>query len=139
MLIGAPRERREGKLRTPCTPTTAKKLVALGLDVVVETGTGDAAGFPDAEYAAAGYVAVIRASFPSSKIFPMIMTPAGTIAPARVFVIGAGVAGLQAIATTRTRAKSCAIIAALDATFGLVAVGAAVTQCFARRGATKNG
>ena len=49
----------------------------------------------------AGYVTVIQASFHSPKILPMMMTPAGTIAPARVFVIGAGVAGLQAIATAK--------------------------------------
>ncbi|MDP6376060.1 MAG: Re/Si-specific NAD(P)(+) transhydrogenase subunit alpha [Pseudomonadales bacterium] len=49
----------------------------------------------------AGYVTVIQAAFHCPKIFPMMMTPAGTIAPARVFVIGAGVAGLQAIATAK--------------------------------------
>ncbi|MDD5724375.1 MAG: NAD(P) transhydrogenase subunit alpha [Syntrophales bacterium] len=48
-----------------------------------------------------GYVAVILAAERLHKIFPMMMTPAGTIAPVRVFVIGAGVAGLQAIATAR--------------------------------------
>ena len=49
----------------------------------------------------AGYVAVILGAEHSGKIFPMMMTAAGTISPARVFVIGAGVAGLQAIATAR--------------------------------------
>lgn len=49
----------------------------------------------------AGYVAVILAAERLSKVFPMMMTPAGTITPARVLVIGAGVAGLQAIATAR--------------------------------------
>ena len=49
----------------------------------------------------AGYVTVIQAASHSPKILPMMMTPAGTIAPARVFVIGAGVAGLQAIATAK--------------------------------------
>ena len=49
----------------------------------------------------AGYVAVILAAERLQKIFPMMMTPSGTIAPAKVFVIGAGVAGLQAIATAR--------------------------------------
>ena len=49
----------------------------------------------------AGYVAVIIAAERLSKIFPMMMTPAGTIAPARVFVIGVGIAGLQAIATAK--------------------------------------
>ncbi len=49
----------------------------------------------------AGYVSVILAAERSDKILPMMMTPAGTIAPARVFVIGVGVAGLQAIATAK--------------------------------------
>jgi NAD(P) transhydrogenase subunit alpha len=49
----------------------------------------------------AGYVAVIVAAERLHKIFPMMMTPAGTIAPSRVFIIGAGVAGLQAIATAK--------------------------------------
>ncbi|GMU92191.1 MAG: NAD(P) transhydrogenase subunit alpha [Candidatus Hydrogenedentota bacterium] len=49
----------------------------------------------------AGYVAVIIASERLDKILPMMMTPAGTISPSRVFVIGAGVAGLQAIATAK--------------------------------------
>lgn len=49
----------------------------------------------------AGYVAVILAANKLTKVFPMMMTPAGTLAPARVFVIGVGVAGLQAIATAR--------------------------------------
>ncbi len=49
----------------------------------------------------AGYVTIIQACYHLPKILPMMMTPAGTIAPARVFVIGAGVAGLQAIATAK--------------------------------------
>lgn len=48
-----------------------------------------------------GYVAVILAAERMNKIFPMMMTPAGTISAVRVFIIGAGVAGLQAIATAR--------------------------------------
>ena len=49
----------------------------------------------------AGYAAVIIAAERLDKILPMMMTPAGTIAPARAFVIGVGVAGLQAIATAK--------------------------------------
>ncbi len=49
----------------------------------------------------AGYVSVVLAAERQTKIFPMMMTPAGTIPPARVFIIGAGVAGLQAIATAK--------------------------------------
>ena len=48
-----------------------------------------------------GYVAVIEAAHFINMVFPMMMTPAGTISPVRVFIIGAGVAGLQAIATAK--------------------------------------
>ena len=49
----------------------------------------------------AGYVAVMLAAARLPRIFPMLMTPAGTLKPAKVFIIGAGVAGLQAIATAK--------------------------------------
>jgi NAD(P) transhydrogenase subunit alpha len=49
----------------------------------------------------AGYVMVLLAANRLDRILPMMMTPAGTLSPARVFVIGAGVAGLQAIATAK--------------------------------------
>ncbi|NGX42454.1 MAG: NAD(P) transhydrogenase subunit alpha part 1 [Chlamydiae bacterium] len=49
----------------------------------------------------AGYQAVILAAERLDKILPMMMTPSGTIPPARIFIIGAGVAGLQAIATAK--------------------------------------
>ena len=187
MRIGAPKETWPGELRAALTPAGAKKLKGLGFEVAVEAGIGTAAGYLDADYAAAGaevqadaasllkasdillrvrkpsaeevpllrsgavhisfldpfkerelvaalaaqgvttvsmemiprttkaqkmdalssqaslsgYVTVILAASHSRKIFPMMMTPAGTIAPSRVFVIGAGVAGLQAIATAK--------------------------------------
>jgi NAD(P) transhydrogenase subunit alpha len=59
----------------------------------------------------AGYMAVILAAERVGKIFPMMSTPAGTIAPARVLVIGAGVAGLQAIATAK---RLGAVVEAFD-------------------------
>ncbi|MEM9016633.1 MAG: NAD(P) transhydrogenase subunit alpha [Verrucomicrobiota bacterium] len=49
----------------------------------------------------AGYVAVVTAASRLNSIFPMMMTPAGTISPTKVFVLGIGVAGLQAIATAK--------------------------------------
>jgi len=48
-----------------------------------------------------GYSAVIEAAKRLGKVFPMMMTPAGTISPAKVFIVGVGVAGLQAIATAK--------------------------------------
>lgn len=59
----------------------------------------------------AGYKAVVMAADTLPKIFPMFMTAAGTVAPARVFVVGAGVAGLQAIATAK---RLGAIVSAYD-------------------------
>ncbi len=187
MQIGVPKESADGELRCAVIPQNAKRLCALGAQLVVESGLGEAAGFADQEYAdagatvvkdrnkllsesdvilrlrkpeasevkklkkgcihvsyldpynerklveslckaginaismemiprttraqkmdalssqanLAGYVMVILAAKQLNKILPMMMTPAGTIAPARVFVIGAGVAGLQAIATAK--------------------------------------
>ena len=59
----------------------------------------------------AGYRAVIEAAATFERGFPMMMTAAGTVPPARVFVIGAGVAGLQAIATAR---RLGAVVSATD-------------------------
>jgi NAD(P) transhydrogenase subunit alpha len=59
----------------------------------------------------AGYKAVMLAAASAPRLFPMLMTAAGTIQPAKVFVIGAGVAGLQAIATAR---RLGAVISAYD-------------------------
>jgi H+-translocating NAD(P) transhydrogenase subunit alpha len=59
----------------------------------------------------AGYRAVILAAMTLPKMFPMMMTAAGTIAPAKVFVLGAGVAGLQAIATSK---RLGAVVSAYD-------------------------
>ena len=59
----------------------------------------------------AGYRAVIEAAYAYGKGFPMMMTAAGTVAPAKVFVMGVGVAGLQAIATAR---RLGAVVTATD-------------------------
>jgi len=59
----------------------------------------------------AGYKAVLMAADVLNRMFPMLMTAAGTIAPARVLVVGAGVAGLQAIATAR---RLGAVVSAYD-------------------------
>jgi H+-translocating NAD(P) transhydrogenase subunit alpha len=59
----------------------------------------------------AGYKAVVRAAEILEKVFPMMMTAAGTIRPTKVFIIGAGVAGLQAIATAK---RLGAIVSAFD-------------------------
>ena len=187
MRIFVPKETAPGEERAPVTPETAKKLVALGAEVAVETGIGASIHRSDTEYKStgasvlddrmaglreadivlrlrkppieeaaalregcihisfldpfnerdlieqfaaakvsaismemiprtsiaqkmdalssqanlAGYLAVVLAAEELDRIFPMMTTPAGTIQPARVFVIGVGVAGLQAIATAK--------------------------------------
>jgi len=202
MKVGISKERRHGEARVAGSPDMVKKLVAMGVELLVETGAGDGAMItddafveagasiaPDAasvyggsdvvvrvrrplteaeggdEIAAmksgasligmlspgddraqldhyaqqginafsmelmprisraqamdalssqsnlAGYKAVIDAAAHYTRIFPMMMTAAGTIAPARVLVLGAGVAGLQAIATAR---RLGAIVSAFD-------------------------
>ncbi|MDB5065518.1 MAG: hypothetical protein JWM18_1952 [Chloroflexi bacterium] len=184
--VGVPRETGAGERRVATVPAVVPLLTKLGLEVVVETGAGEAAGFLDEAYSAkgariadraevlrsavvaavdaaalaeetpgppqgtvligfcnplsgsaavrtlaerglitlsmelmpritraqsmdalssqanlAGYKAVLVAAGMLPKIFPMLTTAAGTLAPARVLVVGAGVAGLQAIATAR--------------------------------------
>ncbi len=203
MRIGVTKERRPHEGRVAATPDSVKKLIALGAEIAIEAGAGEAAAIPDSAYAAAGakiasdarsalaeadivlkvqrpltagegeidelaamkrgallvamlnphgaraslelyaragidsmamelmpritraqsmdvlssqanlagYKAVIDAAAEFGRAFPMMMTAAGTIAPARVFVMGAGVAGLQAIATAR---RLGAIVSASD-------------------------
>ncbi|HEX2886606.1 Re/Si-specific NAD(P)(+) transhydrogenase subunit alpha [Vineibacter terrae] len=203
MKIAIPKERRPNETRVAATPETVKKLKALGFDTIVEAGAGEAAAYPDADYAAAGatiaadaaatyaeadivfkvqrpmlagegelsevellrpgttllaplgalvnrplvealaaakvdafaleltpritraqsmdvlssqanlagYKAVIDAAGAFARVFPMMMTPAGTIPPTKVFIMGVGVAGLQAIATAR---RLGAVVSATD-------------------------
>jgi len=184
MIAGVPKEVVGGERRVALVPDLAPALAKAGLDVLVEPGAGEAAGFPDSAYAAkgarlepgvlgqadillkvqpplldeiarikegatligllqpyaraselqalaarrvtafsmelmprvtraqpmdalsamstiAGYKAVLIAANHLPRLFPLMMTAAGTITPARVFIIGAGVAGLQAIGTAR--------------------------------------
>jgi NAD(P) transhydrogenase subunit alpha len=193
MIVGVPRESFPGELRVALTPAVIPSLAKAGIEVVLETGAGVGAGYPDADYVPkgakilpqraevfraadiivqvlcygsndksgkgdlpllrrdqiligflrplgsletveeiaatgvtsfsvelmprttraqsmdalssmgtiCGYKAVLIAADTLPRIFPMLTTAAGTITPARVFVIGAGVAGLQAIATAR--------------------------------------
>jgi NAD(P) transhydrogenase subunit alpha len=191
------KERMAGETRVAGTPETVKKMIALGHELVVETGAGDASSFPNGQYEAAGatiapdaraavldadlvlkvrrigsdnaammrpgsglvalmephtardavrdyadrqidalamefipritraqsmdalssqsnlagYRAVIEAAELYGRAFPMMMTAAGTVAAARVFIMGAGVAGLQAIATAR---RLGAVVSATD-------------------------
>lgn len=79
----------------------ARKVSGISLEMIPRTTIAQKMDVLSSQANLAGYVAVVLAAQRQQKIFPMMMTPAGTIAPARVFVIGAGVAGLQAIATAK--------------------------------------
>jgi NAD(P) transhydrogenase subunit alpha len=195
--VAVTQERHAGETRVAATPDTVKKLIAAGCEVVVESGAGLKAAYPDAEYEAAGasiaktcaaalkgadilfkvrapdateikalkagaivaaaldpyqdkatlkalaeakasafamefipritraqvmdmlssqanlagYRSVIEAAEAYGRAFPMMMTAAGTVAAAKVFVMGVGVAGLQAIATAR---RLGAVVTATD-------------------------
>ena len=76
-------------------------LIAVSLEMLPRTTRAQKMDVLSSQANLAGYAAVITAAERLDKAFPMMMTPAGTISPARVFVIGAGVAGLQAIATAK--------------------------------------
>jgi len=75
------------------------KLVSL--EMMPRTTLAQKMDIQSSQASLAGYYAVVLAAARLPKIFPMMMTPSGTISPARVFIIGVGVAGLQAIATAK--------------------------------------
>ena len=89
----------------------ASHISAVSLELIPRTTLAQKMDVLSSQANLAGYVAVILAASRSPKIFPMMSTPAGTIAPARVLIIGAGVAGLQAIATAR---RLGAVVEAFD-------------------------
>ena len=74
---------------------------AISMEMIPRTTKAQKMDALSSQASLAGYVAVIEAARQIRMAFPMMMTPAGTISPVRVFVIGAGVAGLQAIATAK--------------------------------------
>jgi NAD(P) transhydrogenase subunit alpha len=79
----------------------AHKLSAFSLELLPRTTRAQAMDVLSSQAAVAGYRAMLIAAEASPKFFPMLTTAAGTIRPSKVLVIGAGVAGLQAIATAR--------------------------------------
>ncbi len=76
-------------------------ITAISMEMIPRTTRSQKMDALSSQANLAGYVAVIEAAAALPRIFPMMMTPAGTLKPANVFVIGAGVAGLQAIATAK--------------------------------------
>jgi len=78
-----------------------QKVSAISLEMIPRTTLAQKMDAISSQANLAGYVAVVIAANRMNTIFPMMMTPAGTISPAKVFVLGIGVAGLQAIATAK--------------------------------------
>ncbi|MDP7313489.1 MAG: Re/Si-specific NAD(P)(+) transhydrogenase subunit alpha [Pseudomonadales bacterium] len=74
---------------------------AISMEMIPRTTRAQKMDALSSQASLAGYVMVLLAASKLDRILPMMMTPAGTLSPARVFVIGAGVAGLQAIATAK--------------------------------------
>lgn len=86
---------------SPVGALAQKKINAIGMEMVPRITRAQRMDALTSQANLAGYVAVLIAANHTTKAFPMMMTAAGTIQPCRVLVIGAGVAGLQAIATAR--------------------------------------
>jgi len=89
----------------------AQQVTAFSLELVPRISRAQSMDALSSQASAAGYKAVLMAAGHLGKFFPMMMTAAGTVAPARVLVMGAGVAGLQAIATAR---RLGAVVSAYD-------------------------
>jgi NAD(P) transhydrogenase subunit alpha len=89
----------------------ARKLMTIALDMIPRTTLAQAMDVLSSQANLAGYWAVVAAATRLPKIFPMLMTAAGTITPSRVLIMGVGVAGLQAIGTAK---RLGAIVEATD-------------------------
>ncbi len=89
----------------------AHGITAFSLELLPRISRAQSMDALSSQASAAGYKAVLMAADRIGKLFPMMMTAAGTVAPTRVLVMGAGVAGLQAIATAR---RLGAVVSAYD-------------------------
>lgn len=89
----------------------AKKITSFSLELLPRTTRAQSMDVLSSQANLAGYRAILEATNAYGRSFPMMMTAAGTIAPARLMVMGAGVAGLQAIATAR---RLGAVVSATD-------------------------
>lgn len=78
-----------------------RRITAFSMEMIPRTTRAQSMDALSSQASLAGYKAVLIAAAALPKYFPMLTTAAGTIAPAKVFIMGAGVAGLQAIATAR--------------------------------------
>ena len=89
----------------------AKGVTSFALELIPRITRAQSMDILSSQANLAGYKAVLVAANEFGRIFPQMMTPAGTLAPARAFIMGVGVAGLQAIATAR---RLGAIVTATD-------------------------
>ncbi len=78
-----------------------QEITAISMEMIPRTTRSQKMDAQSSQANLAGYAVVLLAAAKLPRIFPMMMTPAGTLKPANVFVIGVGVAGLQAIATAK--------------------------------------
>lgn len=132
-----------GLLQPAGDPSVFAQLAAAGItacsmELVPRTTRAQMMDALSSQSTVAGYKAVLLAANALQKFFPMLMTAAGTVRPAKVLVIGAGVAGLQAIATARrigavveafdTRPVVKEQVKSLGATFIELSLGADDTQ-----------
>ncbi|MEO6168331.1 MAG: Re/Si-specific NAD(P)(+) transhydrogenase subunit alpha [Chitinophagales bacterium] len=88
-----------------------KNITSFSMDMVPRTSRAQTMDILSSQATVAGYKAVLTAATHLPKFFPMFMTAAGSITPAKVLILGAGVAGLQAIATSR---RLGAVVEAFD-------------------------
>jgi len=118
-----------------------RKVSGISLEMIPRTTIAQKMDVLSSQANLGGYVAVVLAAERQERILPMMMTPCGTIAPARVFVIGAGVAGLQAIATAkRLGARVDAFDVRAEAREQIMSLGAkAVDLDLGQTGQTKDG
>lgn len=86
-------------------------VIAFAMELLPRTTRAQAMDVLSSQANLAGYKALIDAMAAYSRVLPMMMTAAGTVTPAKVFIVGAGVAGLQAIATAR---RMGAVVTATD-------------------------
>jgi NAD(P) transhydrogenase subunit alpha len=124
VLVGfhRPLEDREG-----VAALAARQITALAFELIPRTTRAQAMDALSSQATIAGYQAALEGALRSPRFFPMLTTAAGTIPPARALVLGAGVAGLQAIATCRrlgavvsgfdVRAAAAEQVRSLGATF----------------------
>jgi NAD(P) transhydrogenase subunit alpha len=88
-----------------------RNITSFGMEAIPRISRAQTMDALSSQATVAGYKAVLIAADTLGKFFPLLMTAAGTVAPAKVFVLGAGVAGLQAIATAR---RLGAVVEAFD-------------------------